>query len=227
MWHLSPLSPFLPFLIITWFPSPTLSSKLISYLFYDSAFSASPPNSLLSFASLIPSSLSQSFPIKFLNCWPNLSHLCSFLLQPAIPKFAVSPGLIVCSSLCYPPTLLGFPCGSAGKESACNVGDLGSIPGLGRSPGEGKGYPLQYSGLENSMDCIVHWVTKSRTRLSNFHFTLPPFDLVPSKSSPAIAPTPSGVSSTPKIWHQGISDFWGLMKVIATFKKGFVGEILV
>ena len=47
---------------------------------------------------------------------------------------------------------LGFPCGSAGKESACNVEDLGSIPGLGRSPGEGKGYPLQYSGLENSMD---------------------------------------------------------------------------
>ena len=47
---------------------------------------------------------------------------------------------------------LGFPCGSAGKESACSVGDLGSIPGLGRSLGEGKGYPLQYSGLENSMD---------------------------------------------------------------------------
>ena len=44
----------------------------------------------------------------------------------------------------------GFPCGSAGKESACNMGDLGSIPGLGRSPGEGKGYPLQYSGLVNS-----------------------------------------------------------------------------
>ena len=51
------------------------------------------------------------------------------------------------------PVFLGFPCGSAGKESACNAGDLGSIPGLGRSPGEGKGYPLQYSGLENSMDC--------------------------------------------------------------------------
>ena len=46
----------------------------------------------------------------------------------------------------------GFPCGSAGKESACNEGDLGSIPGLRRSPGEGKGDPLQYSGLENSMD---------------------------------------------------------------------------
>ena len=65
---------------------------------------------------------------------------------------------------------MGFPDGSAGKESACNVGDLGSVPGLGRSPGEGKGYPFQYSGLENSMDCIVHGVTKSQTQLSNFHF---------------------------------------------------------
>ena len=61
------------------------------------------------------------------------------------------------------PVFLDFPCGSAGKESACNAGDLGSIPGLGRSPGEGKGYPLKYSGLENSMDCIVHGVTKSGT----------------------------------------------------------------
>ena len=68
------------------------------------------------------------------------------------------------------PVFLDFPCGSAGKESACNVGDLGLIPGLGRSPGEGKGYPLQCSGLENSMDCIVHGVAKSRTRLSSFHF---------------------------------------------------------
>ena len=53
--------------------------------------------------------------------------------------------------------------GSAGKESPCNVRDLGSIPGLGRSPGEGKGHPLQYSGLENSMDCTVYRVTKSHT----------------------------------------------------------------
>ena len=53
--------------------------------------------------------------------------------------------------------------GSAGKESTYNAGDLGSIPGLGRFPGEGKGYPLQYSGLENSMDCIVHEVAKSET----------------------------------------------------------------
>ena len=107
------------------------------------------------------------------------------------------------------PVLLGFPGGSDGKESTCNVGDLGSIPGLGRSTGEGIGYPLQYSwaslvaqlgknlpamwetwvqslgwedplekgvyslqysGLENSMDCIVQGVTKSQTRLSNLHF---------------------------------------------------------
>ena len=68
--------------------------------------------------------------------------------------------------------LLGFCCGSAGKESSCSVGDLGLIPGLGRSPGEGKGYPLQDSGLENSMDCIVHGVKKSRRRLRGFHFDL-------------------------------------------------------
>ena len=69
---------------------------------------------------------------------------------------------------------LGFPDSSVGKESACNAGDLGSIPGSGRSPGEGKGYSLQYSGLENSMDCIglcdtVHGLAKSWTRLSDFH----------------------------------------------------------
>ena len=65
---------------------------------------------------------------------------------------------------------MGFPCGSAGRESACNVGDLGSIPGLGRSPGEGKGYPLQFCGLENSTDCIVCGVAKSWTRLSDTFF---------------------------------------------------------
>ena len=65
---------------------------------------------------------------------------------------------------------MGFPGGLAGKESACSVGDLGSVPGLERSPGKGKGYPHQYSGLENSMDCIVHGAAKSWTQLSNFHF---------------------------------------------------------
>ena len=69
-----------------------------------------------------------------------------------------------------PPVFLGFSCGSASKESTCSTGDLDLIPRLGRSPGEGKDNPLQYSGLENSVDCIVHGVAKSRTRLSDFHF---------------------------------------------------------
>ena len=64
----------------------------------------------------------------------------------------------------------GFPDNSTGKESACNAGDPSSIPELGRSPGEGKSYPLHYSGLKDSMDYIDHRVTKSQTQLSNFHF---------------------------------------------------------
>ena len=66
---------------------------------------------------------------------------------------------------CYLPgaKLVGFPCGSAGKVSDCNGGDLGSIPGLRRYPGEAKGYPLQYYGLENSMDYTVHGVAESDT----------------------------------------------------------------
>ena len=67
-----------------------------------------------------------------------------------------------------------FPGSSAGKESTCNVGDLGLIPGLGISSGEGKGYPLQYSGLENSMDCIVHGVTKNQMQLPLSLFTFFP-----------------------------------------------------
>ena len=83
------------------------------------------------------------------------------------------------SLLCKAPGILpyvqliltiGFPGDSAGKESACNAGDLGSIPRLGRSLGEENGYPLQYSGLENSMDCTVQGVTKSQTQLNGFHF---------------------------------------------------------
>ena len=75
-------------------------------------------------------------------------------------------------SLC---SLSGFPDGSAGKEyTASNIGDPGSIPGLGRSPGEGIGYSLQYSGQENSMNCIVHGVAKSWTLLSDFHFHFAP-----------------------------------------------------
>ena len=66
---------------------------------------------------------------------------------------------------------LGFPDSSVGKESTCSAGDPGLLPGMGRFPGEGKGYPLQYAGLENSMDWIIQGVAKSRTRLSDFHFT--------------------------------------------------------
>ena len=69
----------------------------------------------------------------------------------------------------------GFPDSSVGKEPACNAGDPGSISESGRSTGEGIGYPLKYSGLENSMDCVVHGVTKSRTRLSNFYFRFQSF----------------------------------------------------
>ena len=68
------------------------------------------------------------------------------------------------------PVFSNFSCGSGGKETAYNAGDLGSIPGLERSPGEDKGYPLQYSRLENSTDCIVHGFTKSWTQLRDFHF---------------------------------------------------------
>ena len=120
---------------------------------------------------------------------------CHSLLQGTFPtqRWTVSPSLQVDSLLSVKckwlgkgecqlyPTLMGFPCGSDGKESACNAGDLGLIPGLGRSPGEGKGYcppvfwpgefhGLYRSGLENSTDCIVHGVAKSQTWLSNFHF---------------------------------------------------------
>ena len=70
--------------------------------------------------------------------------------------------MLCCNMIC-------FPCGSAGEESLCNVGDLGSIPGLGRSPRKGNRYPLQYADLENSMNCTVHGVAKSRTPPSDFH----------------------------------------------------------
>ena len=71
------------------------------------------------------------------------------------------------------PYPVGLPCGSAGKESVCKAGDLGSIPGLGRLPREEKGYPLQYSGLENSMGSIVYGIAKIWTQLSDFHSSDP------------------------------------------------------
>ena len=86
---------------------------------------------------------------------------------------------------------MSFPDSSVGKESACNSGDPGSIPGSGRSAGEGKAYPLQYSGLENSIACIVHGVAKSQTRPSDFHFTVFRASLVEQlvKNLPAIQET--------------------------------------
>ena len=123
---------------------------------------------------------------------------CHFLLQGIFPTQGSNPGLLHCRQTLYhlsqqgslqcrrpqlnswvgkipwrrnrlpTPVFLDFPCGSAGKESACNAGDLGSIPGLGRCPGEGNGNPLQYSCMENSMDrgvcwATVHGVAKSQT----------------------------------------------------------------
>ena len=92
------------------------------------------------------------------------------------PRLAFFPNIsdsIKARKICYfkPPNPICFPCGSAGKESTCNARNLGSIPGLRRSPGEEKGHTFQYSGLENSMDCIVHGVAKSRTQLSDFHYS--------------------------------------------------------
>ena len=118
--------------------------------------------------------------------WVPLFSTCSSLLPPTAPmtfffKWLLTPILLFDSWVgknrwrrdrLPTPVFLGFPGGSAGKESACNVGDLGSIPGLGRSPEEGKGYPLQYSGLENSMDYIVHGVAKSGIQLNDSHFAL-------------------------------------------------------
>ena len=94
-----------------------------------------------------------------------------------------------------------FPGGSAGKESACNVEDLGLIPGLGRSSGRGKGYPLKYSGLENSMDCTVCGVTKSWTRLSNFHFSSVQFSSVVQSCPTLCDPMDRSTPGLP-VYHQ-------------------------
>ena len=98
--------------------------------------------------------------LVFSVCFPEIYCCCPLLC--AFKSFLFKKIITI--------VVWGFPCGSVGKEPTCNVGYLGLIPALGKSPGEGNGYPLQYSGLENSTDCIVHAVAKSRTPLSNFHF---------------------------------------------------------
>ena len=81
--------------------------------------------------------------------------------------------------------------GSAGKEPTCNAGDLGSIPGWGRSHGDGNGYPLQYSGLENSMDFVVRGVAKSQTRQSDFRLPLASSLRSPTAGSLGLGPPAS------------------------------------
>ena len=160
----------------------TVSTLVFSWF---SMHSALPPQALLKLF---------LWPRLFLSCliiWlasshpPGLSLHITFLRESWIPCptlqktdssviLSSSPLLFLHSTQHHLYTYLVFvslpyPCGSADKESACNTGDLGLIPGLGRSPGEGKGYPLQHSGLENSMDYTVHGVTKNQTLLSDFH----------------------------------------------------------
>ena len=116
-------------------------------------------------------------------------HLCKRaaacpLEAPGMPEPCVLIMFIPCS-----PPRKDLPDSSVGKESACNAGDTGSIPGSGRSLGEGIGYPLHYSGLENPMDCTVCGVAKSWTRLSDFHFTSPPRRKSPLLSCCALSST--------------------------------------
>ena len=116
---------------------------------------------------------------------------------------------------------LGFSSGSAGKESACNTWDLGLISGLGRSTGEGNGYPVLYSGLENSMDCIVHGVAKSQTWLSDFHMLVDSEEIKTRwkeymeelyRKDPNELDYYDGVVSHPRASHSGVQSQVGLKK---------------
>ena len=105
------------------------------------------------------------------SSWPR-DWTCILCLQHWVRFFTTEPPgkpLLMIVLLCN-SVIVCFPDSSVGKQSICKAGDPRSIPQLGRSTGEGKGYPLQYSGLENFMDCIVHQVTRNPTQLSNFHF---------------------------------------------------------
>ena len=101
-------------------------------------------------AFILPVTIQRSFGIDWFDLLSVQGTLKSLLQHHSSKASILWHSAFFIVQLSHP---LGFPCGSAGKESACNEGDLDSIPGLGRSPGEEKVYPLQYSGLENSMDC--------------------------------------------------------------------------
>ena len=105
------------------------------------------------------------------SCWssPQAGQVGRPLVSAFLPPSSPCGFLACCRRHpAMPSSCAPFPWDSAGKESASNAGDPGSIPRSGRPPGGGKVYPLQYSGLENSMDCIVHGVAKSQTQLSDF-----------------------------------------------------------
>ena len=118
-----------------------------------------------SFSFGISSSNEYSGLISFRMGWFDLAVQGTF---KSLLQHHSSKALILWRSAFFKVQL--FPCGSAGKESTCTVGDLDLIPGLGRYPAEGKDYPLQYFALENSRDCIVHGVAKSWISLRDFHF---------------------------------------------------------
>ena len=109
----------------------------------------------------------ESYPIVIGMLLKGFSHIHCILLPIQIKKINIR----ISENFWSVFKFLLFPHSSVGKESSCNAEDLGSVPGFWRSPGEGKGYPLQYCGLENSMDCIAHGIAKSQTWLSDFHLT--------------------------------------------------------
>ena len=111
--------------------------------------------------------------LRYFVCMSNCGHPFPSGWFPEVSVIMTIAGLAASLNFGTPPFPLSFPGSSVGKESTCNAGDPGSIPGLERSPGEGKGYPLQYSGLENSMDYIVHGVTKQLS----LSLSLPPVSI--------------------------------------------------
>ena len=116
---------------------------------------------------------------------------------------------------------LGFPDSSVGKEYACNVGDLGSIPGLGRSPAEGKGYPLQYFGLENSMDCTgfhCPWDSPGKNTGVGCHALLQ--GIFPIQGLNSVLPHCRWILY--HLSHQG-----SLIYIIGNYKKNQLGSYLI
>ena len=156
----------------------------------------------------------------------DLFHYIAHEVHPCCHKW--QNYLPFCGWIAFHYMYIYHPCGSADEESACNAGDLGSIPGLVRSLGEGNSYPLWCSGLENSMDrgackATVHGVAKSRTWLSDFHFTSLAVDYFRAslvaqmvKNSPAMQ----------EIWVQSLGQEDPLKKEMAIHSSILIGESL-